>query len=80
MPVIDRMPAAWRELVHEYGFVIVDAMRDSMGDANIESARVALRNRHENRQEELLARDWITPEIAEKIKAGIKARPSRRPR
>lgn len=72
MRQIDRMGKKWRELVHVYGFVIVDAMIDSLGKQNYESICVALEQRRETLQRQWLNTDFIHPHHLDGFKRGFR--------
>ena len=57
MTVIDAMPAAFRDLVHEYGFTIVTAMIED-GARNPDVLRADLETWRRRRQEQWLATDF----------------------
>lgn len=57
MRAIDRMSARWRELVHEYGFVRVQAMWEGGGDPDM--AEMSLEMLRTQRQEAWLATDYM---------------------
>lgn len=71
MSEIDRMPAKWRALVHEYGFVIVRALRQ--GGLAVEDAEFELMNLRDRKQREWLATNYIRPRtIAEAFDRAVR--------
>lgn len=65
--VIDNWPKALRELVYEYGFVIVEAMVDD-GYSNPRELRGYLETWRSRRQEGWLASDYITERVVRGFK------------
>jgi hypothetical protein len=55
---VDPLPVEWRELVHEYGLRIVQAIRAE--SSSIEEAKVMLEHWRRTRQRDWLATDYIT--------------------
>jgi hypothetical protein len=55
---VDPLPPQWRELVHEYGLRIVQAIRAE--SSSIEEAKVMLKHWRTMRQRDWLATDYIT--------------------
>lgn len=66
MSAIDRMPAAFRELVREFGFAIVSEMM-AEGYDNAAELRDVLVGWRERRQEQWLSTDYVTRRSARSI-------------
>lgn len=67
MAVIDKWARGWRDLANEYGFQIVNAFRND--NFSLAQTRAALKVRHEMRQAEWLATDYITPKVRQSFEA-----------
>ena len=63
MDAVDRMPAGFRALVHEFGVVIVDKMM-AEGYSNPNELRPILETWRERRQDEWLRTNYIIPKKA----------------
>lgn len=71
MSEIDHMPAKWRALVHEFGFVIVRALRQ--GGLSADDAEFELLMLRDRKQREWLSTNYVRPRtIAEAFERAIR--------
>lgn len=73
MNAIDRLPKAWRALVHEYGATIVLAMWDETSDSD--HASDALVEWRRRRQDEWLRTNYLTARLRREFQKTVNHAP-----
>lgn len=63
MYAVNNLSPAWRRLVYEFGFSIVQAMHDEMETKDSRAARVMLNVWRQRRQEQWLSTDYLKPKL-----------------